>query len=397
MEREIQLLQTLYKTKAVTVYKALRNGTDRVVKVFKIKSISEANSIKAEAHRMKAVDHPFIVDIEDCIFVGQGNSISEVWLVMEYFPKGDLQKLIRSRQNSPWSEQQLYNYFYQLIDALAYLESLNLAHRDIKPQNIFVTQSENLVVGDLGSLKVNSLQLHTIAGTPLYLSPLLRIHFMQYQGGLSGKTCQHDPIKSDVYSLGLTFLEMASLKGVEDLINLQKLSVTVYNRLCSLPYSNWAKELLNDMLQVEERCRPTFIELIQKYFNAYSRSLPKERKVCSNDLLLCSEPKVQDDCFNTALPPVYGNSDLFDCDYCRNQVEAAEIVGFNCSHGFCHDCCKANRKLMGTRRCLNCDSFLSGADFQEVIDLLSFRYRGSILQNEWNQIETKASRHLNFR
>ena len=377
MEREIQFQQIIYKTKAVTVYKALRNGADRVVKVFKIKSIGEANSIKAEAHKMKAVDHPFIVDIEDCIFVGQGNSISEVWLVMEYFPKGDLQKLIRSRQNSPWSEQQLYNNFYQLIDALAYLESLNLAHRDIKPQNIFVTQSENLVIGDLGSLKVNSLQLHTIAGTPLYLSPLLRVHFMQYQGGLSSKTCQHDPIKSDVYSLGLTFLQMASLEGVEDLINLQTLGVTIYNRLCSLPYSNWTKELLSDMLQVEERSRPTFIELIQKYFNAY----------------------VQDDCFNPeyTLNLLCGGLDLFGCDSCANQVEAAEILAFNCNHSFCHNCCKEKRKLMGRMRCLKCESFLSGAYFQKVVSLLSFRYKASVPQDEWDQIETKANCHLNFR
>ena len=284
MEADITLLRIIYETESVTIWKGSKQGKDCVVKVFRPKDLREVNSVKSEAHKMQGVDHPCIAKIEDCIMKGQGNEVSEVWLVIEYFPKGDLQKLIdsKSKQNSFWSEKQLCQYFHQLIDALAYLESMGLAHRDIKPQNIFVSQSENLVIGDLGSLKKNSEDFQTIAGTPLYLSPALRQCFMQFQGGVNNGTCRHDPIKSDVYSLGLTFLQMASLKGVLDLTNLGTMEQKIYDRINELQYTNWTKLLLWEMLQVDENQRPTFTQLIQKHFGGARVNFQEQSPISSS-------------------------------------------------------------------------------------------------------------------
>jgi len=341
MEPEVKLSDSLYKTRRVEVFKAFRGEEECVVKAFKVSSISEVNSIKREAEKMKGIDHEFIATVEECVMVGEGNSVSEVRLVMEYFPKGDLESLIESRTRECcfWSEEELYWHFRNLIDALAYLESQGLAHRDIKPANIFVDQDERLIIGDLGALKAISWDIHTIAGTPLYLSPLLRQQFMNYNMGMGNGNCQHDPVKSDVYSLGLTFLQMASFKGVSDLINLQNLDTNIWLRINELGYSNWTKSLLWDMLQLEEFRRPTFRQLFQKYFGVTPERSEYREEVREPEVQTSiNEPREQTIIPNETTP----DSNLKSCEECRRPIEDASFELECCKKLLHNDCLNYN-------------------------------------------------------
>lgn len=71
-----------------------------------------------------------------------------------------------------FTEDFIWNFAYDLISGLQYLHSLDIYHRDIKPQNIFYTAANIFKIGDLGASKLKSNQSDSgHIGTPLYSSP----------------------------------------------------------------------------------------------------------------------------------------------------------------------------------------------------------------------------------
>ena len=52
-----------------------------------------------------------------------------------------------------WNEEQLLLMMYSLIDACAYLESVGVCHRDIKPTNLFLLQDGTIKLIDFGESK----------------------------------------------------------------------------------------------------------------------------------------------------------------------------------------------------------------------------------------------------
>lgn len=85
--------------------------------------------------------------------------------------------------------------------ALAYMHSKNVIHRDIKTQNIFLTGSSTVKIGDFGISRVlesTGAQALTVVGTPYYMSP---------------ESCKNDPYtsKSDVWALGCVLYELCTL------------------------------------------------------------------------------------------------------------------------------------------------------------------------------------------
>ena len=102
-----------------------------------------------------------------------------------------------------------------------------------------------------------------VGGTVPYFSPLQLQAYIDFISGKNpeGKV-RHNPVKSDVFSLGLTFIHMASLRiptGLNDLKG--NIVETISKSINELSYSQVIKNLLTNMLEVEETRRPTFTEL----------------------------------------------------------------------------------------------------------------------------------------
>jgi serine/threonine protein kinase len=157
-----------------------------------------------------------------------------------------------------------------------------ITHRDIKPENIFVSDDfTELIVGDLGTAKEQFELSTTIAGTPMYLSPILRQSYISFISG-NNRVFQHDSFKSDVYSLGLTFLYMASLKECSDLLNISNLAEKTRLRINEISWYPNLQPILRKMLAESEADRDSFKDIyrsLQK-FNLRAPIIVKTCIIC---------------------------------------------------------------------------------------------------------------------
>ena len=269
--RDIRLGMMIYNRPGIVeVFKAIRikpNSPQHLICVKKIyvNSIFDANQKNKECMIMLKLHHDNIVNLISSSMEGVDRSIDYLVLFMDCCEGGDLERLIKVRAESqqPWTQDELFVYFAQLISGFAYLQRNGVAHRDIKPSNIFVTDnSKTLKIGDLGaSAKVNGNNF-SIIGTPLYLSPLVRQAFFNMSVYGDCAEAIHDLYKSDVYSLGIVFLYMTTFEDIKELARLENLQNIINSTLNRIPEKYWKiKILLSHMLQVEERNRPNFVEL----------------------------------------------------------------------------------------------------------------------------------------
>ncbi|CAH2313297.1 serine threonine- kinase Nek4 isoform X1 [Pelobates cultripes] len=132
-------------------------------------------------------------------------------------------------------------------------------HRDLKTQNIFLTRSNIIKVGDLGIARVLESQYEmasTLIGTPYYMSPEL----------FSNKPYNY---KSDVWALGCCVYEMATLKHA---FNAKDMNSLVYRiiegKLPPMPkeYSCDLGDLIGTMLSQKPEKRPSVRQILKKPF-----------------------------------------------------------------------------------------------------------------------------------
>jgi len=140
--------------------------------------------------------------------------------------------------------------------ALQYMHERHILHRDLKTQNIFLTKSKIIKVGDLGIARVldnHSDMATTLIGTPYYMSPEL----------FSNKPYNH---KSDVWALGCCVYEMATLKHA---FNAKDMNSLVYKilrgKMPLMPkcYSSELVSLIRAMLNSLPEKRPSVNRILR--------------------------------------------------------------------------------------------------------------------------------------
>ncbi|KAL1864070.1 hypothetical protein VTK73DRAFT_6178 [Phialemonium thermophilum] len=135
--------------------------------------------VENEMNIMQRIQHPNIVRYIEHLDVDSRLLI----IIMEYVNGGDLGRLIGDR--GCLSEEATKTMAAQLLDALAYLHSKNITHRDVKPDNILISSQQPFVVKltDFGLSKMVDNQqtfLRTFCGTLLYCAPEVYSEFAEY-------------------------------------------------------------------------------------------------------------------------------------------------------------------------------------------------------------------------
>jgi NIMA (never in mitosis gene a)-related kinase 1/4/5 len=157
-----------------------------------------------EARLLTKIKHPNVIKCHG-YFKTSSLGRSPVYIVLEYAVRGDLRRLIRERKE-PFDEIKIWTMYRQILRGLQHLHSYNIVHRDVKSSNIFLMRNGRrgfrCVLGDFGVSRERSETtkvLTTFYGTPLYASPEL-IRSEPYNE------------KTDVWSCGVVFYELATLK-----------------------------------------------------------------------------------------------------------------------------------------------------------------------------------------
>lgn len=148
-----------------------------------------------EIEIMKKLHHPNIVR-----YLGtqiDGNIMS---IFLEYVGGGSIRSILN--KYGALSENNIRKYTKQILNGLKYLHSNNIVHRDIKGANILVTTEGVVKLADFGCAKIFvgiQSNVKSVLGTPYWMAP----EVIRAEG--YGRS-------ADVWSLGCTIIEMATLK-----------------------------------------------------------------------------------------------------------------------------------------------------------------------------------------
>ncbi len=165
--------------------------------------------------------------------------------------------------NKYYNEQELISILKQLTSALLYLQrEKKIAHRDIKPENILIFKNNIYKLGDFGEAKgaKDNNKLNTLRGTDIYMSPIL------YKGlQLSKEDVVHNLYKSDVFSLGYSFLYAVSLNHdiineIRDLDDPEEIKNVLF-KMMKPRYSDTFINIILKMINLDEKTRIDFVGL----------------------------------------------------------------------------------------------------------------------------------------
>lgn len=181
------------------VYMAKDHKLNRnvAVKVLKSEYVEDEKFLKkfeTEAQAVARLSHPNIVNIYD---VGMEDGIN--YIVMELAEGITLKEYIRKK--GYLSPKETVEISTQIASAISHAHKNHIIHRDIKPQNILVSDTGIIKVTDFGIAKATS--SNTVTSTATAMGS---VHYISPEQA-KGRFCDE---KSDMYSLGITMYEMVT-------------------------------------------------------------------------------------------------------------------------------------------------------------------------------------------
>lgn len=169
------------------------------VKVLKREYVDDEKFLKKfqrEAQAIASLTHPNIVNVYD---VGAENGVN--YIVMELAGGITLKEYIKKK--GCISPQETVDISIQIASAISHAHNHHIIHRDIKPQNILISEDGMIKVTDFGIAKAaNS---NTVTSTATAIGS---VHYISPEQA-KGRFCDE---KSDIYSLGITIYEMVTGK-----------------------------------------------------------------------------------------------------------------------------------------------------------------------------------------
>ncbi|KAI8994759.1 kinase-like domain-containing protein [Pilobolus umbonatus] len=161
--------------------------------------MAKKRQLLRELSNLKTCNSPYIVSFYDA-FLTEADTTIEI--LMEYCEGGSMEDIYKRAKKIKGviGETILANVAESVCKGVIYLHSQKLIHRDIKPSNILMTRKGEIKLSDLGvsGELVNSMA-ETFTGSKYYMSPE-RIKGENYS------------VRSDIWSLGLTIIEVAQNK-----------------------------------------------------------------------------------------------------------------------------------------------------------------------------------------
>lgn len=242
-----------------------RTGQQVVLKQIFCAGLPETNKAIEEAMMLSRLKHNRVVTYNEVFLGSDPGKGNYVGIVMEHCSGGDLYQMLCRQRNKrkPISVRRVKMWIVQMCEALKYLHSQSVIHRDVKPMNVLLDADGDLKIADFGlarhGVTMTKLAM-TQCGTPGYESPEVQMgHGYDF--------------KTDVWGLGCVVCDMTTLKFMHErpgslATQVQvdpKAIVKVIQPVMEL-YGPDIHGLLSSMLQPDPKKRPTAAEIVDYKF-----------------------------------------------------------------------------------------------------------------------------------
>lgn len=217
------------------VYKGFYCKTKKTVAIKKIKNKSSIDKIiEKEIEIISGLEHENIIKLYEVV-----SNEKYHFLILEYCELGDLSEYLKKNE---LDERMTQEIFSQIISGIKYLYEKKIMHRDLKPQNILLTNDLKIKISDFGFAKFYNNLDETMCGSPYYMSPEMITN--------NGYNC-----KSDLWSLGIILYQMIVGKIPYKANNIQSLIREINSKRIMLPdhiiVTSNCKKLIYSLLEID--------------------------------------------------------------------------------------------------------------------------------------------------
>uniref|UniRef100_A0A671Y2C6 non-specific serine/threonine protein kinase n=1 Tax=Sparus aurata TaxID=8175 RepID=A0A671Y2C6_SPAAU len=243
------------------VYKGrhVKTGQLAAIKVMDVTE-EEEEEIKAEINMLKKYSHHRNIATYYGAFVKKSppGHDDQLWLVMEFCGAGSVTDLVKNTKGSSLKEDWIAYICREILRGLSHLHAHKVIHRDIKGQNVLLTENAEVKLVDFGvsaQLDRTVGRRNTFIGTPYWMAPEVI-------------ACDENPdstydYRSDIWSLGITAIEMA--EGAP--------------RKCACFTCSWSKKFIDFIEGCLVKTYPSRPSTEQLLKHSFIRDQPTERQV----------------------------------------------------------------------------------------------------------------------
>ncbi|XP_051876763.1 mitogen-activated protein kinase kinase kinase kinase 4 isoform X2 [Pristis pectinata] len=226
------------------VYKGrhVKTGQLAAIKVMDVTE-DEEEEIKLEINMLKKYSHHRNIATYYGAFIktNPSNHEDQLWLVMEFCGAGSVTDLVKKTKGNSLKEDWIAYICREVLRGLAHLHSHHVIHRDIKGQNVLLTENAEVKLVDFGvsaQLDRTMEKRNTFIGTPYWMAP-------EVIACDENADSTYD-YRSDLWSLGITAIEMAEgAPPLCDMHPMRALFLIPRNSPPKLKSKKWSKRFMN--------------------------------------------------------------------------------------------------------------------------------------------------------
>ncbi|XP_067460498.1 mitogen-activated protein kinase kinase kinase kinase 4 isoform X7 [Thunnus thynnus] len=260
------------------VYKGrhVKTGQLAAIKVMDVTE-DEEEEIKLEINMLKKYSHHRNIATYYGAFIKKSppGHDDQLWLVMEFCGAGSITDLVKNTKGNSLKEDWIAYISREILRGLAHLHAHHVIHRDIKGQNVLLTENAEVKLVDFGvsaQLDRTVGRRNTFIGTPYWMAPEVI-------------ACDENPdatydYRSDLWSCGITAIEMAEgAPPLCDMHPMRALFLIPRNPPPRLKSKKWSKKFfsfIEGCLVKNYTQRPPTEQLLK---HPFIRDQPNERQV----------------------------------------------------------------------------------------------------------------------
>ncbi|XP_037552557.1 mitogen-activated protein kinase kinase kinase kinase 4 isoform X4 [Nematolebias whitei] len=260
------------------VYKGrhVKTGQLAAIKVMDVTE-DEEEEIKLEINMLKKYSHHRNIATYYGAFIKKSppGHDDQLWLVMEFCGAGSITDLVKNTKGNQLKEDWIAYISREILRGLSHLHAHHVIHRDIKGQNVLLTENAEVKLVDFGvsaQLDRTVGRRNTFIGTPYWMAPEVI-------------ACDENPdatydYRSDLWSCGITAIEMAEgAPPLCDMHPMRALFLIPRNPPPRLKSKKWSKKFfsfIENCLVKNYTQRPPTDQLLK---HPFIRDQPNERQV----------------------------------------------------------------------------------------------------------------------